>query len=343
MKAVYYVADNKMEIRNIPVPEPGIDEYLIKVDACGICGSDVEGYLGKTGRRIAPMIMGHECAGTVVSSPLSGVHAIGSRVAVFPKYFCGTCETCLKGMVNVCPDANFIGVMDCDGAMTEYVCVKEQYLIPYNGIDADIASLAEPAAVSYNAVYKLSESQILNAKSILVVGAGTIGLMALVWLKYRGAKHVIVSDVTDYRLEIAKQMGADDIVNPSGCDFVKSIADLTDGAMCDISIEAVGINSTAQSSLDALNISGCAIWIGNASRMVSVNMQNIVTRELTIKGNYIYGMDDFVRSVRLLADKAIDVEPLITHHMDMNEGAEAFELLKNNQDGKAIKVVLTNS
>lgn len=342
MKAVYYVGDNQMEIREIPVPVPKEDEYLIKIDACGICGSDVEGFLGKTGRRIAPMIMGHECAGTVVARPSEGKYDIGTRVAIFPKFYCGKCETCLKGMVNVCPNADFLGVMDYDGAMTEYVCVKEPYLVPYHGIGADIASMAEPAAVSYNGVSKISDSQISDAKNILVVGAGTIGLMALLWLKYRGARRVIVSDISDYRLEIAKRMGADEVINPAGCEFTKAISDLTDGAMCDISIEAVGINSTAQSSLDALKLSGYSVWIGNAAKMVTVNMQNIVTKEITIKGNYIYTKYDFETSLKLLSEKEINAEPLITHHMDMSEGVEAFELLKNNQDGKAIKVVLTN-
>lgn len=343
MKAVYFVGENQMEIRDIPVPVQKADEYLIKIDACGICGSDVEGFLGKTGRRIAPMIMGHECAGTVAARPSDGKYDIGTKVAIFPKFFCGKCDICLRGMVNVCPNADFLGVMDYNGAMTEYVCVKEPYLIPYHGIGADIASLVEPAAVSYNGVSKISDSQICNAKNILVVGAGTIGLMALLWLKYRGAKHVIVCDITDYRLEIAKRMGADDVLNSAGCDFTQAISDLTDGSMCDITIEAVGINTTAQLSLDALKLSGCAVWIGNASKMVTVNMQNIVTKELSIKGNYIYTKEDFEKSLKLLSEKKINVEPLITHRMDMSEGVKAFELLKDNRDGKAIKVVLTNS
>lgn len=343
MKAVYFIGDNQMEIREIPVPVQKPDEYLIKIDACGICGSDIEGFLGKTGRRIAPMIMGHECAGTVVARPSGGEYGIGTKVAIFPKFFCGKCETCLQGMVNICPNANFLGVMDYNGAMTEYACVKEQYLIPYQDIDAVIASLAEPAAVSYSGVFKLSDSQINNARNILVIGAGTIGLMALLWLKYRGAKHVIVCDITDYRLEIAKRMGADEVVNPTGCEFTKLISDLTGEAMCDISIEAVGINTTAQFSLDALKLSGCAVWIGNAARMVTVNMQNIVTKALTIKGSYIYTKAEFANSLKLLSKKEINVEPVITHRMDMSKGVQAFELLKNNRDGKAIKVVLTNS
>lgn len=342
MIAVYYVGDNQMEIRDIPVPIPKSDEYLIRIDACGVCGSDVEGYLGKTGRRIAPMIMGHECAGTVEKSPAGGVYPAGCKVAVFPKFFCGECDTCREGNVNLCPNARFLGVMECDGAMTEFICVKEQYLIPYQGVGADIASLAEPAAVSYNGVFKFSDEQIKSAQNILVVGAGTIGLMALLWLKYRGAKRVIVSDAADFRLQLALQMGADAIVNPLKGDFEQTLAALTNGAMCELSIEAVGIAPTAQSSLDALKLTGCAVWIGNAEKMVSINMQSVVTRELSIKGNYIYSLKDFVSCVNLLSEKAIDVKPLITHYLDMSKGVEAFGLLKDNKNGRAIKIVLTN-
>ncbi len=342
MKAVYYVGDNHMEIRDIPVPVPKADEYLIKIEACGVCGSDVEGYLGKTGRRVAPMIMGHECAGTVAQAPVGGAYPIGCKVSIFPKFFCGKCETCKAGKVNLCPNADFLGVMDYDGAMTEYVCVREQYLIPYEGVGADIASLAEPAAVAYNGVFKISGEQIAQAQNILVVGAGPIGLMALLWLKYRGAKRVIVSDAADFRLELATRMGADAVVNPTSCNFEQKIAELTDGAMCDFSVEAVGISPTAQASLDALKLAGCAVWIGNAAKMISINMQQVVTKELTIKGNYIYSSEDFIECVRLLAEKAVNVEPMITHHMGMCEGVEAFELLKHNRDGRAVKIVLTN-
>ncbi len=343
MKAVYYIADNQMEIREIPIPTPKDDEYLVKIDACGVCGSDVEGYLGKTGRRIAPMIMGHECAGTVAKVPAGGRLAEGSRVAIFPKFFCGECPTCKSGKVNICPNADFLGVLDYDGAMTEYVCVKEQYLIPYSGSAADIASLAEPAAVAYNAVNKISEEELSSAENILLVGAGTIGLMALTWLKYRHARHVIVSDMSDHRLELAKKMGADDVINPGNCgDFEKAILEKTGGRMCDISVEAVGVSPTASSSIDALRPAGLAVWIGNAAKTVSVNMQYIVTKELTVKGNYIYSYQDFRDCVKLLSEGNVDVSPIISLHMPMAEGDEAFRKLTNNRDGKLIKIILEN-
>lgn len=331
-----------MELRDIPVPEPKDGECLIRIEACGICGSDVEGFLGKTGRRIPPMIMGHEFAGVVEKTPPGGMYKAGSKVAVFPKLFCGECETCKQGQVNLCPNAKFFGVMDSDGAMTEYICALEKYLVPYHGAGADVASMAEPAAVSYSAVSKLTDAQITGARNILVVGAGTIGLMALCWLKYKGAKRVICSDASDFRLSLASRMGADAAVNPAKCEFERKISELTDGAMCDISVEAVGISPTAQASVDALKNAGRSVWIGNAAKMVSVNMQSIVTKELQIIGNYIYSFEDFKTCVSLLSEKAIDVTPMITHRMDMGSGVEAFDMLRHNEGGRAVKVILTN-
>jgi L-iditol 2-dehydrogenase len=322
------------------VPEPG--EYLIRVEACGICGSDVEGFLGKTGRRVAPMIMGHEFAGVVERAPDGGTFEPGRKVTVFPKLYCGVCETCKKGLVNLCPNAKFFGVMAHNGAMTEYVCVREQFLIPYSGMPADVAALTEPSAVAYSAIAKLSDRQIAETQNILLIGAGTIGLLALLWLKYRGAKHVIVSDACDFRLEMAARMGADAVINPSSGAFEKEIMDLTGGELCDISVEAVGASATAQASVDALKNGGRAIWIGNAAKMVSVDMQRIVTKELKISGSYIFSLDDFVACARLLSVSAVDATPIITHRMDLSRGVEAFDLLRNNRDGKAVKVILTN-
>ena len=291
------------------------------------------------------MIMGHEFAGVVEKAPPGGALNAGSTVTAFPKLFCGECETCKKGLVNLCPHAKFFGVMDCDGAMTEYICVKEKYLIPYSGVAADVASMTEPAAVAYSAVSKITDGQIAEARNILVVGAGTIGLLVLCWLQHRGAERmrIICSDAADYRLELAARLGAGTVINPGKCNFEQKISELTDGGMCDISIEAVGISPTAQASVDALKNSGRSIWIGNAAKMVSVNMQSVVTKELQINGSYIYSFEDFKTCASLLSEKAIDVTPIITHHMDLSMGVEAFEKLRGNKDGKAVKVVLTTA
>lgn len=340
MKALYYVGERQMELREVPRPIPQNNEYLIEVKANGICGSDLEGYLGKTGRRTPPMIMGHEFSGIIAQAPAGGKFPVGQKVVVFPKPYCGECELCKKGMVNVCPAGICMGVLDFDGSLCEYVAIEEKYLLPFDGISFNEASLTEPLAVAYRSVYKISDKELQEADYILVIGAGTIGLMSLALLKYRGAKHVIVSDATDYRLEVAKQMGADSTINPRTEKFNDKIAQITSGKGCDYSIEAVGIAPTAQNSLEALKIGGSAIWIGNAEKTVEVPMQKIVTMELKIIGNYVYDLEGFSESLRLLSEKQIDASPLITHTYRLEDGAQAFKDLESNADGRMLKVIV---
>ena len=340
MKALYYVGEKKMELREIPTPVPNESEYLIQVKSNGICGSDFEGYMGKTGRRTPPMIMGHEFSGVVAQAPKGGKFQEGQKVVVFPKPYCGVCEFCKKGMVNVCPEGICMGVLDVDGSMCEYVTIEEKYLLPFDGISFNEAAFTEPLAVAYRSVYKISDAELAEADYTLIIGAGTIGLMALTLLKYRGAKNVIVSDATDFRLGIAKELGADYLVNPRTQDFLAEITTITSGKMIDFSIEAVGIAPTAKNSLECLKIGGTAIWIGNAQKIIEVNMQNIVTKELKIKGNYVYDLDGFADSLRLLSERKINIKPLITHSYKLEDGVQAFKDLENNREGKMLKVML---
>lgn len=340
MKALVYVKDHLMELRDVERPIPTEGEYLIRVRANGICGSDVEGYLGKTGRRSPGVIMGHEFAGVIEKAPTDGAFTVGTKVVVFPKPYCGVCEYCKRGMVNVCPAGICMGVLDSSGSMCEYVVVEEKYLLPFEGISFGEASMTEPLAVAYRSVYKISDQELAEAESILIIGAGTIGLLALALLKYRGAKTVIVSDASAYRLEVAKEMGADHLINPITEKFDDRIAAITDTRGVDLSIEAVGIEATAQNSLEALKIGGTALWIGNAAKNVVVPMQRIVTQELKIVGNYVYDLKGFSESLRLLEEGKIDPTPLITHRYSLTEGVEAFTALRDNADGRMLKVIL---
>lgn len=342
MKALYYVGDKAMELREVDRPVRKGNEYLIEVKSNGICGSDFEGYMGKTGRRTAPMIMGHEFSGVVSQAPQGGKFAVGTKVVVFPKPYCGVCDLCKKGMVNVCPEGICMGVLDFNGSMCEYVSIEEKYLLPFDGISFNEAAFTEPLAVAYRSVHKISDQQLAEAEYTLVIGAGTIGLLALALLKYRGAKNIIISDATEFRLDVARKLGADFTINPRTNDFTEEIARITKGKGCDFAIEAVGIAPTAANSLECLKIGGTAIWIGNAQKMVEVNMQKIVTKELTIKGNYVYDLDGFADSLRLLQERKIDIMPLMTHIYKLEEGVQAFKDLENNRDGKMLKVMLEN-
>lgn len=341
MKSLYYVGDRVMELRedSKPIPKPG--ECLVRIRSNGICGSDFEGYMGKTGRRTAPMIMGHETAGVIEQAAVGGSLKQGARVVIFPKPFCGQCEFCKKGMVNVCKAGICMGVMDANGSMTEYVAVEEKYLIPFaDTLSFNQASMTEPLAVAFRSAHKISDQEIRDAEYCMVIGAGTIGLLVVALLKMRGARNVIVSDATDFRLGVARQMKADHTINSRNTDFLDAVKTITGGKMCDFAIEAVGIAPTAANSLDCLRIGGTAVWIGNAQKMVEVNMQKIVTTELTIKGNYVYDFPGFRESLNLLEQKKIDISPLMTNVYALTEGVKAFKDLEKNGDGKMLKVFL---
>jgi threonine dehydrogenase-like Zn-dependent dehydrogenase len=244
-------------------------------------------------------------------------------------------------MVNVCAAGICMGVMDHNGSMAEYIAVDEKYLIPFaSTLSFNEAAMTEPLAVAYRSVYKIADQEINDAESCMVIGAGTIGLLAVALLKLRGAKNVIVSDATNFRLGIARRMSADHTINSREVDFLDAVKQITHGKMCDFAIEAVGIAPTASNSLDCLRIGGTAVWIGNAQKIVEVNMQKIVTTELTIKGNYVYDFAGFRASLKLLEERKIDISPLMTNVYPLTDGVKAFSDLEKNSDGKMLKVFL---
>lgn len=339
MKAVVYEGPERLAIREVPVPAPQEGEVRLRVRACGICGSDVHGYLGKTGRRLPPMIMGHEFCGEVEECSKSSPLKKGDRVAVYPVDFCGTCEMCRRGDVHLCLNKRAFGVMDIDGAFSEYISVPEKccFLVK-DEISDSMASLMEPLAVAWRGVGHAGN---LSGKCVLLVGTGTIGLLALACMRMKGAKKILVSDLSDSRLQTARQMGADITINPGREDLRKRILEETDGRGADVAIEAVGIGPTVKQAMDSLRFGGTAIWIGNNRPLIELNMQEVVTRELNIHGSFLYGYKEFEEAARLLNAGKFHVRPLISKEISMEEVPEYFEKLAK-APGELIKVVMVN-
>jgi len=343
LKAIVYNGAEKLTLEDIDCPNPTSGELLIKVKSVGICGSDFEGYLGKTGRRTAPMVMGHEFSGVVEDSNKVNGFKNGDRVVVQPKLYCGKCFFCNNELVHMCPNAEFLGVLSKNGGMAEYVSVPAKCVYKiFETTSFQEASMVEPLAVAYRAVSKVSKEELEKAKNVMLIGAGTIGLLALQLLKYKGAKNIIVSDLSDYRLNIAKDLGASSIINPGKEDLIKKVEKLTNGNMIDYSFEAVGISITAASSLNVLKRTGTAIWIGNAEKMIQIDMQKVVTNEISIHGTYIYTEKDFLASLEMIQNKELDLNSIISIQENLANGIEAFKVLQENRDGKIIKIILNN-
>lgn len=318
MNALVYQGPWEMPIETIPEPDPKAGEVKIRVKYCGICGSDIHGFTGASGRKIPPMIMGHEFSG-IVESTGEGVCRIrpGMRVSVLPYSACGTCRLCKSGYSNICPDRRNLGVLDVNGAFTQFICVQESlcYVLP-DSVSFEAGAILEPMAVAHHAVAAASP---LEGKTVLLVGAGTIGQLILKLLMLEHPASVLVSDVSAEHREMAMRNGATATLDPSKDrweDVLRS-AGIQDGA--DIAIEAVGITSTAQQSVDWVKNHGQIVWVGNAEQLVSINMQSVVTRELQIKGSYAFTGEDFSACLKLLESGRVDPMDIVTSKIQFKD------------------------
>ncbi len=254
MKALLLSKYNQLEMADFPVPTPGSGEVLVRVAACGICGSDVHGYDGSSGRRIPPIVMGHEAAGTIAALGGDIVNlAENERVTFDSTISCGACEFCKRGELNLCNHREVIGVSCGDyrraGAFAEYIVVPSGvvYRLPPS-ISFPEAALLEAVAVAVHAV-SLAES--VPKRTALVIGAGTIGLLCLQALRVAGCSRIFVADIDPSRLGLAKEFGATTVLSPE-LQFAKQLSHLTGGEGVDLVVEAVGRNETVGTAIDAV-------------------------------------------------------------------------------------------
>ena len=337
MRALVYHGPKDMRIEQRPVPLPGPGQVRIRAAYVGICGSDVHGWLGITGRRTPPMVMGHEFSGTIsaIGEGVTGWE-LGTPVTVHPMFSCGQCDYCAQGLTNLCDDRKLMGTMTYDGAFMDEFCVPVANLcrLPQN-VSLEVGSLIEPFAVAYRGIQHAGG---VAGKTVLICGAGTIGLMALKVCKLLGAGKIIVVDLSDDRLALAKQHGADMIINgKEDIDAVLTHAGLRNAI--DVAVEAVGVTPTAQQTVELVKTRGTIVWIGNNAPTVTVNMQSIVTRELTICGSYIYTDADYRACIRLLSERPQDFTGIISQIIPVEEAQDAFEELSQGATGK-IKVLV---
>jgi L-iditol 2-dehydrogenase len=273
--------------------------------------------------------MGHEASGEVVAIG-TGVEQVqpGERVTIQPLVYRPDSAT---GRVV----RRLIG-MNLPGAYAEYTVVPEKNLYPIpDTLPFEVAALTEPLAV---AVHAVGTTPIRPYDRAIVMGAGTIGLLTMQVLLLAGVHSVVVSDVSDERLAIARSMGAAATINPSAQDFPAFVSESTAGQGFDVTFEAVGISATVAQSLIALRDGGTTVWIGNNVRMVEVDMQAIVTRELRVAGTYGMNERDFQRSLRMLADNRVNVTPIINRRAALDDGPTLFdELLR---DPSVVKCVI---
>lgn len=341
MKALVLVDYKQLEVAELPDPVPGEREVLVKVAACGICGSDVHGYDGSSGRRIPPIVMGHEAAGTVVAvgSAVERFKA-GDRVTFDSTVSCGECSFCARGHVNLCDRRQVVGV-SCldyarDGAFADFVVVPERivYALPAEMPFADAAML-EAVSVALHAV---AVSRIAAGETALVIGAGMIGLLTLQAARVSGCSRVFVADIDATRLRLASLLGADAVILSATQDLVSECLRLTAGRGVDVVYEAVGRSETVLAAIDAVRKGGTVTLIGNLTPEIQFPLQKVVTREVRVQGSAA-SAGEYPHAVDLVSSGKIQVQPLITAVAPLEEGPAWFERLYRREPN-LMKVVL---
>ena len=341
MKALLLSKYRSLEIAELPTPAAGVGEVLIRVGACGICGSDVHGYDGSSGRRIPPIVMGHEAAGRIAAIG-TGVIGLseGDRVTFDSTIYCGACGYCRRGEVNLCDHRQVLGVSCGDysraGAFAEFVAVPARvvYKLP-ESISFAEAAMLEAVAV---AIHGVSLAEISAESTALVVGAGTIGVLTLQALRAAGCKRVLVSDVDVTRLKMARELGADDVLL-ADTDVVAQILQWTGGMGVDVAMEAVGRNETVSAAIASVRKGGTVVLVGNISPEVTLPLQKVVTRQIRLQGSCA-SAGEYPEAIKLMGSGAIRVKPLITAIAPLAEGPQWFERLYAREPN-LLKVVLT--
>ena len=341
MKALVLSEYKKLDLVDMQRPQPCEDELLIRVQACGICGSDVHGYDGSTGRRLPPIVMGHEAAGIVeaVGGAVTDFHP-GDRVTFDSTVYCGKCFYCRRGLINLCDHREVIGVSTSEfrrmGAFAEYVTVPSRiaYSLPDNMPFAH-AALIEAVSVT---VHALSLTPIALDDTVVIVGAGMIGLLTLQAALLAGAGRVFIFDVDDTRLELARSLGATGTFNSKNGNPSLEIRNLTSGRGADVALECVGNAPTVNLAIEAVRKGGMVTLVGNVAPWVEINLQSVVTRQVRLQGSCA-SSGEYPECISLMARGAIRVEPLLSAVAPLDEGAEWFRRLYAREPG-LLKVVL---
>lgn len=340
MKALALEEYNKFIYKDFPDPVPTDNEVLIEVKAVGICGSDVHGMDGSTGRRIPPIIMGHEASGIIIETGKNVTEwKKGDRVTFDSTIYKLDDWYTRKGLYNLSDNRMVLGV-SCDeyrrnGAFANYVSVPQHilYRIPDN-VTFEQAAMVEPVAV---ALHSINLSAVKLNDTAVVFGSGMIGLFIIKLLKQTGC-NVIAVDLLQEKLDMAKNAGANAILNSQTDNVTKEIQKLTQNRGADFAFEAVGITSTIKSAIDSLRKGATLILIGNLSPNVELPLQKVVTREITIKGSCAIN-GEYPAVLDLISKGEINVDNMISAIVPLSEGALYFDRLYNKEPG-LLKVIL---
>ena len=323
-------------LEDVEMPKPGHNDVLIKVSRTAICGTDTHIYQWDDWARKTipvPLTVGHEFSGEIVElgSEVKGFD-IGDRVSAEGHITCGVCRNCRAGRRHLCIDTAGVGV-NRPGAFAEYISVPafNVFKLP-DAITDDMASILDPLG---NATHTALSFDLVG-EDVLITGAGPIGIMAVAIARYAGARHIVITDINDYRLRLAKKMGATVVLNVTKGSLDDTMNELGMEEGFDVGMEMSGVSSAFRDMLRTVHHGGRVALLGIPPEEIAIDWSEVIFKGLILKG--IYGREMFETWYKMtsMLKSGLDISPVITHHFDKNDYEEAFQLMESGQSGKVI-------
>lgn len=329
MRALVYTAPLILTLEDMPDPVPLDEEVVIRVDACGVCGSDVHGFAGRSRIRIPPMVMGHEFVGHICEAGGGVVDRhIGDRVVVQPVIGCGECRLCRGGRPNICRERRLIGG-HLPGAFASKVKVPARATYPVRASLSDAAAvLVEPMS---NAVHMLSLGDFRVHQDVVVLGAGTLGLLTVALAVAAGARQVVVTDLDPHRLEVAVALGAQVTVLASDDRALANIRDATDGGPM-LVVDTAGFTATRRQAIEIVRSGGIVVLLGTGQAESELPVQDVINREISLRGSYSSTEEEFRRALEFMMDAGIDSESWV-QSVRLQDGPAYFSRLLSGPPG----------
>lgn len=343
MKAAVLHGPNDLRIEDRPRPRPGPGEALVRVVASGLCSSDVHRIRTADVPNL-PVVPGHEFSGEVVETGDGADDLTGTRVAVYPLLWCGECPSCRRNMYECCENYSYHGSRT-DGGMAEFVVTKVANLVQLpEGVSDEEGAMTEPAGVALHAI---NRAALKEGKTVAVIGAGTIGLIAAQIARARGAASVVLLDVIEEKLNLAREFGFDNVVRSDGTDVVEKVRDKLDGAGPDVVLEAAGCSPTYNLAIDIADRSARVVWMGNIDGDLTVpqhRVSSILRKQLRIIGTWnssiVAPENEWAAVHTMVAERRIDLARLISHRYRLEDLPKAVEMM--SEKGEPHQKVMMN-
>jgi L-iditol 2-dehydrogenase len=329
------------EIKFHEVPKPSLDDHqvLIQVKRIGVCGSDIHVYHGQHPYTDYPVVQGHEVSGVIVEvgSKVQSLR-VGDTVTFTPQVTCGECYPCTHDMPHICESLKVMG-FQTDGAAQDYLAIDadDVFVIPSH-ISLDHAAMVEPVSVAVHALSRAGHD--IQRQRVLVLGAGTIGNLVAQVAKASGAQAVMVTDISDYKLDKARACGIDFAINPNDVDLGQALGENFGPARADLILECVGVPATITQAIDNARKGTTIVVVGVFGKKPEVDLGLVQDRELSLVGTLMYQKRDYERAIELVADGKLELDAMITHHFPFEAYPQAYQTIEEAQ-GQTMKVMIT--